>query len=107
MAPCPSHAAWLAANPNISEDWLRQKIVEGFDIHHIDGDHWNNDPDNLALIWHDDHLGKLHGLKHLRRRPGLRKATSARRPPRPGGLTPKELRAKAKSEAYLASIGER
>lgn len=33
---------------------------EGFHIHHVDGDHSNNHPNNLALIWGEDHL-MLHG----------------------------------------------
>jgi hypothetical protein len=33
---------------------------QGFDIHHVDGDHDNNDPDNLVLIERYDHL-RLHG----------------------------------------------
>lgn len=36
-------------------------MKDGFHIHHIDGNHQNNDPKNLLLIEGADHL-KLHGL---------------------------------------------
>ena len=32
----------------------------GLEIHHIDGDRWNNDPDNLTLLCPDCHLDE-HG----------------------------------------------
>jgi hypothetical protein len=35
-------------------------LSEGFDLHHIDGNHANNDPLNLVLIYHPDHM-MLHG----------------------------------------------
>ncbi len=35
---------------------------EGFDVHHVDGDHENNLPDNLVLIEHRDHF-MLHSGK--------------------------------------------
>lgn len=54
------HAVWLADHPNRTEDWLRQRLAEGFDIHHLDCDHSNNAPSNLVLIEHVDHL-RLHG----------------------------------------------
>ena len=46
--------------------------VEGFDVHHIDGDHDNNDPDNLVLIEHADHF-RLHGTGPMRRGRGKTK----------------------------------
>lgn len=36
-------------------------LKEGFDVHHIDGDHSNDHPGNLALIEAVDHL-RLHGM---------------------------------------------
>lgn len=38
-------------------------LIEGFDIHHRDGDHSNNSPDNLVLIEHIDHM-RLHGMSN-------------------------------------------
>ena len=55
------HMAWLSAHPNRSARWLREKIKDGFHIHHKDGDHNNNDPNNLLLIDGDDHM-RLHGV---------------------------------------------
>jgi hypothetical protein len=55
------HYAWLESHPHRNEEWLREQLKEGFDIHHIDGDHNNNDPSNLVLIEHTDHM-RLHGM---------------------------------------------
>lgn len=41
-------------------------LGEGFQVHHIDGDHHNNHPANLALIETIDHL-RLHGMFGLAR----------------------------------------
>ena len=48
-------AAFLVANP----EWV--EIPQGFDVHHIDGDHSNNDPANLCLMDHVSHM-RLHGV---------------------------------------------
>jgi HNH endonuclease len=58
------HEAWLEAHPERSPAWLKAMIAEGFQVHHIDGDHHNNHPGNLALIEGADHL-RLHGLFRL------------------------------------------
>ena len=50
------HEAWLAAHPFKSKQWLSWMTREGFDVHHIDGDHDNNDPKNLCLIYNSDHM---------------------------------------------------
>lgn len=57
----PYHIAWLDKHPERDIAWLRDRMRDGFDIHHIDGDHSNNDPANLVLIEHLDHI-KLHGM---------------------------------------------
>ena len=57
----PYHYAWLASHPNRNTDWLRFMLKAGFDIHHMDGDHDNNDAANLVLIEHTDHM-RLHGM---------------------------------------------
>ena len=54
------HFAWLSSHPERTTDWLRFMLKAGFDIHHLDGDHGNNDPKNLVLIEHRDHM-RLHG----------------------------------------------
>jgi len=54
------HRAWLALHSNRDEAWLREKLREGFDVHHLDGDKANEAPENLVLIEHLDHM-RLHG----------------------------------------------
>ena len=49
------HRVWLSVHPARSEEWLRQCLREGFDVHHVDGDHGNDDPLNLVLIECRDH----------------------------------------------------
>lgn len=61
----PYHYAWLGAHPERTEEWLRRMMAEGFHIHHIDADHYNNDPMNLVLIEGADHLF-LHGMNRLK-----------------------------------------
>lgn len=66
----PYHLAWLAAHPHRSASWLRERLGDGFDVHHLDGDHANNEPKNLVLMEQSDHLA-LHGVpigKMLRQR---------------------------------------
>lgn len=50
------HYSWLAAHPHRTAEWLKDKLREGFDIHHLDNNHSNNEPDNLILIEHTDHM---------------------------------------------------
>ena len=54
------HVAWLEASPSGSRV-ARRPVKDGFDIHHMDGDHDKNDPANLVLIEHADHM-MLHGM---------------------------------------------
>lgn len=61
------HRVWLGAHPSRSIEWLRHKLDDGFDIHHVDGDHLNNDPLNLVLIESADHQLVIHGHIKLRR----------------------------------------
>ena len=91
---------WLGAHPNRSQEWLQERLRDGFDIHHVDGNHMNDDPANLVLIEHDDHM-RLHGCPTF-----SRLSKRAHRPPRRKRRTtiPKETmkRARARREvAYL------
>lgn len=56
----PYHIEWLSSHKDRSEEWLREKLKDGFDIHHLDGVHSHNSPENLVLIEHNDHM-RLHG----------------------------------------------
>ena len=56
------HRIWLEAHPHRTEAWLRERLGDRFDIHHIDGNHDNNEPRNLVLIESADHMG-LHGMR--------------------------------------------
>ena len=66
----PHHAAWLKMHPNRDAVWLRERFKDGFDVHHIDGDHSNNDGANLVLIEHLDHM-RLHGAVMTEGRLGI------------------------------------
>jgi hypothetical protein len=85
----PHHLAWLQAHPDRSAEWLAERLRDGFDVHHVDGDHQNNTPANLVLIEHIDHM-RLHGWtmsrfgyllreKKPRREPGQRPPTKQQR----------------------------
>jgi hypothetical protein len=56
----PYHKAWLSVHPERTEQWLSERMADGFDVHHIDGDHENNETSNLVLIECGDHF-MLHG----------------------------------------------
>ena len=72
------HCVWLLTRPHRSAEWLLDRMKDGFDIHHMDGDHENNDPKNLCLIEHTDHMmihnggsytmGRLNGHKKKKKR---------------------------------------
>lgn len=61
----PYHYAWLSTHPKRDENWLRSMLSQGFHIHHIDGNHDNNEAKNLVLIEEADHLF-LHGMDRLK-----------------------------------------
>jgi hypothetical protein len=54
------HRKWLESHTGRTEEWLAEKLMDGFDIHHIDGNCENNDAENIVLIECSDHL-LLHG----------------------------------------------
>ena len=57
---------WLSAHPHRTAKWLRERIVDGFDIHHIDADDSNNHPTNLILLETTDHTLTIHTLPFSR-----------------------------------------
>ena len=69
MSLRPHHRVWLAAHPSRSAAWLKARTSDGFHIHHVDGDHGNNNADNLVLVEGTGHA-QLHGL--MPRRPRAR-----------------------------------
>lgn len=85
----PHHLAWLSVHPERSQEWLSERLRDGFDVHHLDGDHSNNDPSNLVLIDAGDHLMLHNGktrvprLSDIRRGGGRpRKTVAAEKPSR-------------------------
>ena len=95
----PHHLAWLSAHPERTADWLAAKLAEGFDVHHMDGDRANNEPDNLVLLDHIDHM-RLHGMPRSDRlrRIGLASCSPTkprarrRQPRRPPAQDPPKVR---------------
>jgi hypothetical protein len=61
------HTAWLSAHPWRTEGWLQERLTDGFDVHHLDGNHGNNDPMNLVLIDRADHMMLHLSKRHMRR----------------------------------------
>lgn len=55
------HRAYLSKG-TMTEEFFLEALANGFDIHHVDGDHNNNDPDNLVMIYKADHF-TMHGAK--------------------------------------------
>lgn len=58
----PHHRVWLAAHPHRTAAWLRERIADGFDVHHIDGDDANDHSSNLILLETTDHTLTIHKL---------------------------------------------
>ena len=87
------HLVWLSAHPHRSAEWLKEMLRDGFHVHHVDGDHYNDAPNNLVLIDGVDHL-RLHGMKL---RDGIKKWRSRRL----STVEPKERSKKHKPEASV------
>lgn len=60
----PYHMAWLSAHPERNLKWLKERLADGFQIHHVDGNHANNAIDNLLLVDGFDHM-RLHGIRKM------------------------------------------
>lgn len=60
------HWSWLSAHPNRSAAWLSQRLADGFDVHHVDRNHSNDDPGNLVLIECGDHFMLHSGVRTSR-----------------------------------------
>ena len=72
MALQDYHLAWLGFHLGRTEEWLQDKLNDGFQVHHVDGDTLNNDPVNLVLIDGADHLAIHNGSVKLRKKPAIR-----------------------------------
>ena len=83
----PHHEAWLSAHPNRTAGWLKRMLKEGFDVHHLDGNHANNDPANLVLIEHMDHM-MIHGGRTMGR---VSPKGAAKRSRPPNATNPNEM----------------
>lgn len=62
------HRAWLEYHPCRTEAWLRERLSEGFHVHHVDRDHANESRENLVLIEAEDHM-MIHGIMRFSWRP--------------------------------------
>lgn len=66
MKLAPHHKVWLQSHPHRTQRWLRDRIKDGFDIHHMDGDTENDHPSNLILLETTDHTKTIHTLPFSR-----------------------------------------
>jgi hypothetical protein len=91
------HWVWLGAHPFREAEWLGRMLDQGFHIHHMDGDHSNDHPDNLVLIEASDHMF-LHGMG----RESYLKRVKAKKPaeaiPEPKVEKPQEVRIRSYQE---------
>lgn len=76
------HYAWLSAHPERTEKWLIGILAQGFAIHHMDGDHHNDDPKNLVLIESGDHMMIHNGVARLLWKPILARKPKEKKPTR-------------------------
>lgn len=66
MSKCrlqPYHWVWLSCHPGRTAEWLRERLADGFHVHHADGVHSNDTPSNLIMIEGLDHMLIVHGHK--------------------------------------------
>lgn len=92
------HLIWLESRPHRTRDWLQERLRDGFDMHHVDGDHSNDDPSNLVLIECSDHM-RLHNRQGALGR--LAETVNARRAAESAAL------GAAAYEALAAGVGWR
>lgn len=67
------HLAWLSAHLERTQQWLAERLADGFAVHHTDGNHSNNDPINLVLIEAGDHMLLHNGVKRMPWKPSTTK----------------------------------
>lgn len=94
------HVAWLSAHPERTEDWLRRMLKDGFRIHHMDGNHFNDDPKNLVLIEAGDHMMIHNGSARLIWKPPCKRNKGGR----PKKVIPTEDQL---LESYWATVTKR
>jgi general stress protein YciG len=90
----PHHIAWLKCHPERTAEWLANRLADNFHVHHVDGDHGNDAPNNLALIEGLDHMLLFHGMKNY---------SANKEAGRLGGLS----RAANLSQARMTAIGRK
>lgn len=74
------HVVWLSVHPERSVEWLKERLADGFHVHHVDGYHENNNPVNLVLIESGDHMMLHNGGGRLLWKPiGAKSHGSGRR----------------------------
>lgn len=53
----------------VAEEKLGRKLTPGEEVHHIDGDHFNNDPENIEVLTKSEHA-KIHASRKERKENG-------------------------------------
>lgn len=97
------HYAWLAAHPERTEEWLVGIIGQGFHIHHMDGNHDNDEPRNLILIESGDHMLIHNGVARLIWKPPTK---GVKKTPRVKKVKVEETVAQAEARLEAAKIRE-
>ena len=58
-------SVWKRLHVHIAEQQLGRNLIKGEQVHHIDMDSYNNDPDNLIVVSHSEHSSLHHNYNKL------------------------------------------
>lgn len=97
------HIAWLSAHPERTTEWLSDRLKDGFHVHHMDGNHSNDEPRNLVLIESGDHMMIHNGSSRLIWRPPVRQNGGRRKKKSPPTIEEMKQTLAAAEEKYANS----